>query len=153
MLDLTANPDFSQVESDEPQTTVNKRFEVFFPEKRPFFTENASYFETPLPVLFTRRIRDPNLGARLTGKVGRYAIGALVTDDIPAADSSKPPRDSESRAVSSVFRISRDIGTESAGTDICRTQGIRARNPRGRNRWPLADQSKLVGRRADACQR
>ena len=113
VLDLTANPDFSQVESDEPQTTVNKRFEVFFPEKRPFFTENGSYFETPLPVLFTRRIRDPNLGARLTGKIGRYAIGALVTDDIPAADSSTTPRESESRAVSSVFRISRDIGTES----------------------------------------
>lgn len=35
-VDLTLNPDFSQVESDEPQVTVNQRFEVFFPEKRPF---------------------------------------------------------------------------------------------------------------------
>src|SRR5262249_4919819 len=38
-FDFTANPDFSQVESDEPQVTVNQRFEVFFPEKRPFFLE------------------------------------------------------------------------------------------------------------------
>lgn len=37
VLDATINPDFSQVESDEPQVTVNQRFAVFFPEKRPFF--------------------------------------------------------------------------------------------------------------------
>lgn len=48
VLDVAANPDFSQVESDEPQTTVNRRFEVFFPERRPFFIENASYFETAI---------------------------------------------------------------------------------------------------------
>ncbi|GAC1632026.1 MAG: hypothetical protein NVS9B14_04720 [Candidatus Acidiferrum sp.] len=48
VFDSTMNPDFAQVESDEPQTTVNQRFEVFFPEKRPFFLENASYFDTPI---------------------------------------------------------------------------------------------------------
>jgi uncharacterized protein DUF5916 len=37
VLDLTYNPDFSQVESDQPQVTVNERYEVQFPEKRPFF--------------------------------------------------------------------------------------------------------------------
>jgi hypothetical protein len=47
-LDLALNPDFSQVESDEPQVTINQRFEVFFPERRPFFLENATYFETPV---------------------------------------------------------------------------------------------------------
>src|SRR2546430_8372225 len=46
-LDGTVNPDFSQVESDEPQVTINERFEVFFPEKRPFFIENAGYLQTP----------------------------------------------------------------------------------------------------------
>ena len=44
-LDFTINPDFSQVESDEPQVTVNQRFEVFFPEKRPFFLENSDFFD------------------------------------------------------------------------------------------------------------
>ena len=80
-LDLTLNPDFSQVESDEPQVTVNQRFEVFFPEKRPFFIGNAGFFQTPENLFFSRRIADPDVGVRLTGKLGRWAIGGLATDD------------------------------------------------------------------------
>ena len=45
VLDITLNPDFSQVESDQPQVTVNERFEVQFPENRPFFVENADFFD------------------------------------------------------------------------------------------------------------
>src|SRR5215471_17995942 len=48
VLDATINPDFSQVESDQPQITVNQRFAVFFPEKRPFFLENSNYFTAPI---------------------------------------------------------------------------------------------------------
>jgi len=81
VLDVTANPDFSQVESDQPQVTVNRRFEVFFPERRPFFNENADYFRTPIDVLFTRRIADPRIGGRFTGKVGGWSLGTLVIDD------------------------------------------------------------------------
>ena len=81
VLDATANPDFSQVESDAPQITANQRFEVFFPEKRPFFLENAGFLQTPVNLLFTRRIADPGLGARLTGKVGPWTIGMLAADD------------------------------------------------------------------------
>ena len=81
VLDLTANPDFSQIESDQPQVTVNQRFELFFPERRPFFTENADYFRTPIGVLFTRRIADPRFGTRFTGKAGGWGIGALAIDD------------------------------------------------------------------------
>src|SRR5439155_1430692 len=55
-LDGTVNPDFSQVESDQPQVSINERFEVFFPEKRPFFIENAGYFQTPVNLFFSRRI-------------------------------------------------------------------------------------------------
>ncbi len=60
VLDMTANPDFSQVESEDPQITVNQRFEVYFPEKRPFFLENEDYFRTPLDLFFTRNIQDPS---------------------------------------------------------------------------------------------
>jgi hypothetical protein len=63
VIDATANPDFSQIESDDPQVTVNQRFEVQFPEKRPFFLKN-SYYWTPIPLLFTRRIVDPQWGAQ-----------------------------------------------------------------------------------------
>ena len=46
-LDATLNPDFSQVESDEGQVTVNERFALFFPEKRPFFLEGIELFGSP----------------------------------------------------------------------------------------------------------
>ena len=81
VLDSTLNPDFGQIESDDPQVTVNQRFEVFFPEKRPFFQENSNYFQTPLQLVFTRRIVDPLYGIRLTGKQGPWAVGAMLADD------------------------------------------------------------------------
>ena len=113
-LDLTANPDFSQVESDLPQVTVNRRFEVFFPEKRPFFLENANFFQMPINLLFTRRIADPRGGARLTGKVGKYALAAMVIDDESPGKSVDvtDPLLGET-ALFGVLRASRDIGTQS----------------------------------------
>jgi Domain of unknown function (DUF5916)/Carbohydrate family 9 binding domain-like len=81
VLDLTANPDFSQVESEDPQITVNQRFEVYFPEKRPFFLENEDYFRTPIDLFFTRNIQDPSAGIRLTGKQGPYSVGLIASDD------------------------------------------------------------------------
>ncbi|MGA8212844.1 MAG: DUF5916 domain-containing protein [Candidatus Sulfotelmatobacter sp.] len=81
VLDMTANPDFSQVESEDPQITVNQRFEVYFPEKRPFFLENEDYFRTPFDLFFTRNIQDPSAGIRLTGKEGPYSVGLMASDD------------------------------------------------------------------------
>lgn len=89
--DFTVNPDFSQVESDEPQVLTNQRFEVFFPEKRPFFIESASYFSSPLDLLFTRRIVDPSAGLRLTGQSGRWAVSGLaIADDTPPENFTTP---------------------------------------------------------------
>ena len=81
VLDATLNPDFSQVESDEPQVTVNERFEVRFDERRPFFIENADYFNTESTLVFTRRIADPDAGLRFTGKQGAWGFGTLMIDD------------------------------------------------------------------------
>lgn len=114
VLDLAVNPDFSQVESDEPQVTVNQRFEVFFPEKRQFFLENASYFETPVGLLFTRRIADPLFAARLTGKLGPYAIGALFADDrSPGKSVVRTDPLFGKRAYFDIVRVNRDIGKNS----------------------------------------
>ena len=110
VFDGTLNPDFSQIESDLPQITVNKPFEVFFPEKRPFFLENAAYFQTPIQLLFTRRITDPSIGARATGRIGPYSLGAMVVDDRTPADA---PADGE-KAWFGVARVIRDIGGESS---------------------------------------
>ena len=81
--DFTANPDFSQIESDLPQIEVNQRFPLFFPELRPFFLEGAEIFNIPAPVnlVHTRTLVDPNLGAKLTGKVGKTTLGVMLADD------------------------------------------------------------------------
>jgi len=112
-LDMAVNPDFSQVESDEPQITVNQRFEVYFPEKRPFFLENADFFETPINLFFSRRIADPQFGVRLTGKQGPYAIGTLIADDQAPGKLAAPDDPlSGSRAGLGVIRVNRDLFRE-----------------------------------------
>ena len=81
--DFTINPDFSQIESDQPQIEVNQRFPLFFRELRPFFIEGAEIFEILAPVTFvhTRTIVDPDYGAKLSGQVGRFALGVLTAND------------------------------------------------------------------------
>src|SRR5215831_11605060 len=110
VLDATVNPDFSQIESDQPQITVNQRFEVFFPEKRPFFLENSNFFTTPINLVFTRNIAHPEFGLRLTGKSGPWAVGVLGSDD-RAPGETLPVTDphAEDRATFAIARVSRDI--------------------------------------------
>lgn len=90
VLDLTLNPDFSQVESDEPQVTVNERFEVQFPERRPFFVENADFFATDSTLVFTRRIVDPEGGLRFTGRSNGWGFGSIVMNDVAPGLNRKP---------------------------------------------------------------
>jgi len=47
----------------------------FLPELRPFFLENASYFATPLTLLYTRNIIRPDVGARVRGRSGTRMLG------------------------------------------------------------------------------
>src|SRR5467141_653139 len=111
-FDLTLNPDFSQVESDDPQVTINQRFAVFFPEKRPFFIENAGFFATPIDLFFSRQIAHPQFGSRMTGKLGKWTLGALVIDDRqPGQGFTSGPYDT--RAVDGVVRVTREFGNQS----------------------------------------
>jgi len=114
VLDATINPDFSQVESDEPQVTVNQRFEVLFPEKRPFFLENSNYFNTPINLVFTRRIVDPKYGLRLTGKNGPWAVGLLMADDASAGETiPRSDPNASKHAYFGIGRVSYDLGRQS----------------------------------------
>src|SRR5215472_1212397 len=111
VLDATINPDFGQIESDDPQVTVNQRFEVFFPEKRPFFQENSNYFQTPINLLFTRRIIDPLYGVRLTGKIGPWAIGSLLANDqAPGKSVLESDPLHGNNAYFGIVRVNREIG-------------------------------------------
>ncbi|MEJ2582325.1 MAG: DUF5916 domain-containing protein, partial [Acidobacteriota bacterium] len=93
-LSGTVNPDFSQVEADAFQLTVNRPFAIFFPELRPFFMEGADFFDTSMDVVYTRMMRDPEWGLKLTGKEGSHTIGAYVVEDettnliIPGSEGS-----------------------------------------------------------------
>jgi hypothetical protein len=113
VLDVTLNPDFSQVESDEPQVTVNERFEIQFPERRPFFVENADFFETDSTLVFTRRIVDPEGGLRFTGRSGNYGFGAImINDQAPGANrAAGHPLDGE-KANIGILRGYKDISEQ-----------------------------------------
>jgi hypothetical protein len=76
-LDLTINPDFSQVEVDRQLTNLD-RFELFFPERRQFFLENGDLFAnigyTTIRPFFSRRIglgSPIHYGMRLSGKLNK----------------------------------------------------------------------------------
>ncbi len=113
-LDTTVNPDFSQIESDEPQVTVNQRYEVTYPEKRPFFMENAQLFNTPEQLFFSRRIIDPQFGTRLTGTLGRWSLGMLAVDDRAPGKALSPGDVSYGkRAMNAIFRVEREFGQQS----------------------------------------
>jgi hypothetical protein len=104
-LDAAINPDFAEVEADAPVVTANERFPIFFPEKRPFFLEGIDYFRTPLQVVNTRNIADPDVALKLTGKTGKNTFGLLTAvDRFP---------DTDYRAYIGVLRLKRDIGSQS----------------------------------------
>ena len=120
-IDMTWNPDFSQVESDVAQITANQRFALFFPEKRPFFLEGFDIFDTPLQVAYTRTVTSPLFGARTTGRVAGSTYTLLVAQDrgggltiIPGPIGSffAP---SDFKSLDAIGRIRHDIGTSFIG--------------------------------------
>jgi len=112
----TLNPDFSQVEADALQLDVNEPFALQYEEKRPFFMERADFFRTTLDLVYTRTIRDPAWGIKLTGKEGVHTVASYVTQDdttnlvFPGPESSDATS-LDMRTLDSVIRYKRDIGS------------------------------------------
>jgi hypothetical protein len=123
--DFTVNTDFSQVEADEQQVNLS-RFSLFFPEKRDFFLENSGVFQfgpgndrmtgarqnsvaSDVVLFFSRRVGlnaagdaiPLGGGTRLTGRAGRYSIGALAIHENELGKT--PPVNF------TTFRVRRDI--------------------------------------------
>jgi hypothetical protein len=127
-LDATVNTDFAQVEADEEQVNLT-RFDLFFPEKRPFFLENATTFQFGQPqsvdLFFSRRIGLSGAassllpipiiaGGRLSGKVaGSWNVGLLniQTNDEQASTGALLSPDTNF----TVLRAQKEIGRSSYG--------------------------------------
>jgi len=138
-LDLTYNTDFAQVEVDDQQVNLN-RFNLFFPEKRPFFLENAGQYTVGTPqeveFFFSRNIGiDANGmptpivgGARLSGKIGQSTnIGLLHmrTEDVPG---EAPQNDF------SVVRMNRELDNRSSfGAVFINREGDGSLRPAGQD--------------------
>lgn len=121
VIDLTVNPDFSQIESDVALITANERFALSYPEKRPFFLEGVDLLATPIAVVNTRSLTDPRWGARATFKGDRLAITALAVQDegggqviLPGATSSTSA-EQQFRSWASIARLRYEAGAASLG--------------------------------------
>ncbi len=118
-LDVTYNTDFTQVEADEQQVNLD-RFNLFFPEKRPFFLENAGQFTVgnrgEAQLFFSRRIGISeggdlipiNGGARVSGRVGEGANIGLLYMSSEAVEGIAPENQF------TVARINQEIGKRSS---------------------------------------
>ena len=114
VLDATLNPDFSQVNINDP-APPNQRFRPYFQEQRPFFIENSNYFTTPINLFYTLNIVSPEFGARLSGKKGPWAVGLLATDDRSPGQAVAPTNSAfGSRAEYYVARLAHDVGKYSS---------------------------------------
>lgn len=114
-LQATLNPDFSQVEADAAQLDVNLRFALSFAEKRPFFLEGSDFFETQIPLVYTRSIADPLAGVKLTGKSGSDTFGVLLARDritnlLVPSDTSSFRTSLPTDSTTAIFRYRREIG-------------------------------------------
>lgn len=124
-LNVTLNPDFSQVEADSGQLNVNDNFTLYFQEKRPFFLENSDIFETYTELLYTRNISAPNAGVKLSGRTDKHAYGIFATDDevttliMPgnlSSTSIQLPHNSKNLALRYRYDVNNDLSIGSLST-------------------------------------
>lgn len=124
-FDFALNPDFAEVEADQPQVTANQRFPLFFEERRPFFLEGADIFRTPVLTFHSRTIIDPDAALKLSGKRGRTNFGALLASDKAPGNFSEDERNDPAQrqsiarfidhnAYAGVLRVRRDVGDQSS---------------------------------------
>ncbi|MBN2265129.1 MAG: hypothetical protein JW775_04865, partial [Candidatus Aminicenantes bacterium] len=121
VLDATYNPDFSQIEADAGQVDVNLRYDLYFPEKRPFFLEGSEMFQLagasdakPLEaVVHTRTIVDPRVGFKLSGKVGtKDTIASIFAlDEAPSSDPLLAPG-TDRYAGNAILRYKRSVASD-----------------------------------------
>jgi len=105
-VELTVNPDFATIEGDVERVNLT-RFEMSYPEKRPFFLEGAENYQTRIRQFYSRRIGEIPWGIKVSGKAGKLKINGLVTSSDPSTAGADV--DSGKNATYYVFRINREF--------------------------------------------
>lgn len=83
VFNATINPDFSQVEIDEPLSQGASNVALSLPEKRGFFLESADVLGLPLPAFYSRTVNDPEYGLRATWRGAHMDATAMSLRDEP----------------------------------------------------------------------
>ena len=113
VIELTINPDYSQVEADEKQVDVNTTFALFFPEKRPFFNAGNDLINTWINAIYTRSINNPIASGRMINRGQKnswYLLSAMDEDSpyiIPGEEQSFSLLGG--RSISNIFRFRRTL--------------------------------------------
>ena len=107
-LSATANPDFSQVESDAGQLVYDPRDAQFFEDKRPFFQEGIDQFTLPTRLVYTRAIVAPDAAAKLTSTVAGTRVALLS-----ARDDRRYSATGDAHPLYNIARLQRDLGAQS----------------------------------------
>jgi hypothetical protein len=115
---VVANPDFSQVESDATQISVNTTFAIFYPEKRPFFLDGAELYTTQIRDFYSRMINNPLWAAKVIQKSQHTTVTYLAAEDrntpfIVAGEEGSAFVGSSLRSFSNILRARYDFGTQS----------------------------------------
>lgn len=114
-VDAVINPDFSQIESDADQISVNTTFALQYDEKRPFFLAGRELLQTPM--YYSRSINDPLYAGRISGKSGALTylyMGAYDRNTvfvIPGEESSSTIPTSM-KSFANIGRARYDFGDE-----------------------------------------
>ena len=153
-LNGTFNPDFSQVEADVVAVQYDPRSAQFYPERRPFFLEGIENFAVGSNLIYTRRVVQPDVAVKLTGK----ALGTNIAL-LSALDDRSTSINGLGHPFFNIVRGTRDLGKQSRlgfvytdrvdHDDYNRVLGVDARFV-ARKIWALTVQGALSRTRVDS---
>jgi hypothetical protein len=129
IADIAFNPDFSQIESDAGQISINNPFALFFDEKRPFFKEGSDIYAVDhftrgivldqfVNLFYSRSINNPLIAGKLSGKVGRLSVGYTSAYDqntpyILPFEEGSTVLTTEKKSYNNIVRTKYDLGNQS----------------------------------------
>ncbi len=149
-LEAVANPDFSQIESDATQISVNNTYALFYPEKRPFFMDGSDIFATTIQAYYSRMINNPIAAGKVVEKAGPWSVAYLGAEDrdspfiIAGEEGSVSDNNGDNtfptsyRSFSNILRARYNFGLQSFVGGLATTRNFtRAHNYVGGLDWSL----------------